>query len=280
MDNIELKSLVPEFLEFYKKAEREGIDSEQRWKLWKEYYNFAAVPPGKEGEKLARVLLDESWDKYSQKINYISNWTLPHYQEVDQYLTKIKTLLGCEQPINLVLIYFVGAFDNNPFVAPYDEGRLALCLPIETEVSDITLPHELTHIVHSRTASLKVEWERTIASLILQEGLATQVSKYIIPGKEDKYYIEHKDGWFESCNSKRNDILKGILPYLEDSTSESLFKFTFGMGTTDTEREAYFAGWEIVNGLLEEGVTFREIASVQEDEMPDYLLEKYPMLLN
>ena len=272
-------NLVPKFLDFYNKAKLEGVDSEKRWDLWQEHYNFAAVPPGNEGKKMARTLLDKSWDQYNQKIKYIKNWTLPNHIEIDQHLVKIKSLLGYEQPINLVLIYFVGGFDNNPFVALYDQERIALCLPIETEVSDITLPHELTHIVHSKTAGLKVEWERTIGSLVLQEGLATQVSKYLIPGKEDKHYVEHKDGWFDSCQSKREQILNGIFPYLNDSTTETLVKFTFGTGTTNTEREAYFAGWEIVSALLEEGITFKEIASIQETQIPNYLLKIYPMLL-
>lgn len=280
MNNIEIKNLVPKFLDFYKRAEREGVGSEERWDLWQEHYNFAAVPPGQDGEKLAKKLLEESWDQYKQKINYIENWALPNHQEVEEYLAKIKSLLGCEQPINLVLVYFVGGFDNNPFIAPYDQERSALCLPIETEESAITLPHELTHIVHSKTAGFKLEWERTIASLILQEGVATQVSKYIIPGEKDNYYVEHKAGWLDSCKSKRNTILKGIFPYLDDSTSKSLFKFTFGTGTTNTEREAYFAGWEIVNVLLEEGITFREMASIQEDEIPNYLRKIYPRVLN
>src|SRR5699024_1561909 len=189
MNNIELKNLVPTFLEFYKRAEQ-VVDSEERWNLWKKHYNFAAVPPGAEGEKIARTLLDDSWDRYKKNINYIRNWTIPDHQEVEQYLKEIKSLLGCEKPVNIVLIYFVGGFENNPFIAPYDHERLALCLPIESESSDITLPHELTHIVHSKTADLKIKWERTIATLVLQEGLATQVSKYIVPGKEDKHYVE------------------------------------------------------------------------------------------
>jgi len=279
LDNIEIKNLVPKFLDFYARADFEGIDNKERWELWKKHYNFAAIPPGDEGKKLARKLLDNAWDKYTQKINYIRNWQ-PEPKLVEDHLSNVKSLLGCQKPINLVLIYFVGGFENNAFVAPYDQGRLALCLPVECGDSDITLSHELTHVVHSMTANHTAEWERTIASTILQEGLATHVSKHLVPGKEDKCYIEHKEGWFSSCKSRRTEILKGIFPYLDDSSSESITRFTFGNGTTNTEREVYFVGWEIVNFLLEQGITFEEIAWVQEDEIPNYLRKVYPKLIN
>ncbi|MFE8699767.1 DUF2268 domain-containing putative Zn-dependent protease [Cytobacillus sp. FJAT-54145] len=277
MDHIELINLVPKFLDFYKRADIEGIDSEDRWDLWKEHYNFAAVPPGDEGRKMARVLLDNAWGNYAQKINFIKSWE-PEHKSVDHYLAKVKSLLGCQKPIKLVLIYFVGGFENNAFVAPYDKERVALCLPIECGDSDILLSHELTHVVHSTTANLTAEWERTIASTILQEGLATQVSKHLVPGKKDHCYIEHKEGWFDSCKSNRTEILKGLFPYLDDSSSETITRFTFGTGTTNNEREVYFVGWEIVKFLLEEGITFEEIARVQEVDIPNYLREVYPKL--
>lgn len=79
------------------------------------------------------------------------------------------------------MIYFVGGFEDNPFVAPIGENKVALCLPIETEQSDIYLVHELTHTVHQKTANMKNDWERNIASIFMQEGLATHVSKHLIP---------------------------------------------------------------------------------------------------
>ncbi|UCZ51544.1 DUF2268 domain-containing putative Zn-dependent protease [Bacillus shivajii] len=279
MDNIELKNLVPMFLNFYKRAQLECSDNETRWELWKELYNFAAVPPGKEGEIHARNLLDDAWEKYGQKITYINEWK-PNPNEIENYLTEVKTLLGCKEQINIVVIYFVGGFENNAFVAQYDKERLALCLPIECGESNIILAHELTHIVHSKIARFTGEWERTIASTILQEGLATQVSKHIVPGEPVGHYIEHKKGWLDSCKLMKEKIIKGIFPYLNDSSPEVINKFTFGTGTTNNDREVYFVGWQLVNFLLEKGKTFRQIARIQEGDIPNYLREAYPKLLN
>ncbi|WP_166805899.1 hypothetical protein, partial [Jeotgalibacillus sp. R-1-5s-1] len=72
----------------------------------------------------------------------------------------------------------------------------------------------------------------------------------------------------------------GIIPYLDDSSSELITRFTFGTGTTNHEREGYFVGWELVNLLLEEGITLEEIAAIKEEDMPDYIKEVYPRLLS
>ncbi len=276
MDKIEILNLVPKFLAFYHKANKLEIDPEERWALWEDYYNFSAVPPGVEGRRMARNLLDTAWARYAEAISFIENWK-PDEEKVREFLSKVKTLLSYAQPIDFVVVYFVGGFENNPFVAPFDDGRLALCLPIELRNSDITLAHELTHVVHNYTANLTAEWERTIASTILQEGLATRVSQFLVPGHPDELYIEHRKGWLQSCKENRREIIRGIYPYLEESSSEAVTRFTFGKGTTNHDREAYYVGWEMVNFLLTQGDTFVEMASIQEKDIPDYLQESYSL---
>lgn len=277
MDNIEVKNLAPKFLKFYNLANEENITLDDRWELWKEYYGFAAVPPGEGGEKIARNLLDKAWEKYEEKIDYIKTFE-PDLDRLESYLTDIKSLLGCNECIDLAIIYYVGGFENNAFVAPTDENGLALCLPIEGSNTDIILTHELTHIVHSKIAGLTTQWEKTVASLILQEGLAMHISRYMNPGEENEIYIEHKEGWLKSCRRKKGNILEGIYPYLEDSSSNAIFKFTFGAGTTGHEREAYFAGWEFVGRLLDEGVSFKDMANVKEMDIPKYMKHNYPVV--
>ncbi|WP_317935045.1 DUF2268 domain-containing putative Zn-dependent protease [Sporosarcina aquimarina] len=261
---------MPNFLNFYELANQPDHDETARWELWEGHYNFAAVPPGDQGQAMARQLLEDAWKEYGQHLSVIEKWS-PDIEKVKAHLTKVKEVLGYDLPIQLVVIYFVGGFENNAFVAPFDEDRLALCLPIENGDSDITLVHELTHVVHARTAHLTAEWERTIASTILQEGLAAQLSKYVIPGKTDECYIESKKGWLQSCAKKKREIILGIIPFLTDSSSETVTKFTFGNGTTGHEREAYYAGWEIVHSLLEQGNTFEQIAHIKEEKIPKYL---------
>lgn len=283
MDDLKVINLVPKFCAFYEKAKDSSIDEETRWNLWKEHYNFAAVPPGEQGQQMARRLLANAWEKYHVHIGKIQNWSAETAEErIQECLKKIKALLGYDGEIQIVVVFFVGGFENNAFVTFLENERVALCLPIEDRgLSEIVLAHELTHIVHSHTARFTIRWERTIASTILQEGLATQVSKFLVPGKPDEDYIEldFRKGWLASCHQKRIDILKGIYPYLDDSSSEAVTKFTIGTGTTNTEREAYYVGWKVVEYLLANGRTFKEIPHIQEKDMPDFMREIYPSLL-
>lgn len=269
MNKIEIINLTPKFLSFYKDA-KESADPDTRWELWKERYRFSAVPPGEEGMKMARRLLDQAWNQYHKHIDYFEQWK-PNNEKAHAFLADIQAKLGCKEEIDIALIYFVGAFENNAFVAPYKENRLAVCLPIESGNSDITLAHELTHIVHAKTAKLSGAWERAIATIIIQEGLATRMSKEIVPHQQDAAYIEYTDGWLQECQTFKNQIIQGIIPYLEHSSSEVVAKFTIGSGTTNHEREAYYVGWVLVEYLLEKGITLKEIAHMQEHELVEFV---------
>lgn len=280
MDKIEIVNIVDKFLYFYQLALEQKASEEERWALWQEHYHFAAVPPGVEGQQLARKLLADAWEKYPAHIDYIKTWKA-NETIIQTYLEKVKEVLQCKEPIHLVIIYFVGGFEKNPFVAPYDETRLALCLPIETGNDDILLAHELTHIVHAKTASLSGDWERSIATVILEEGLATRVSAHIVPGENDREYVEFTEGWLEKCQKNNRSILSGIIPYLQANQSEILMRFTFGEGTTGMEREAYFVGWEIVAHLITENKwTFATLASIPTEQHPSLIGQAIDTYLN
>ena len=227
---------------------------------------------------MARTMLEDAWDQYELAIPQLEAFQ-PDEQAISNSMKELKKLLGCDEDISIAVLYYVGAFEGNAFVAPYSDGRLALCLSIETDGADIALAHEMAHIVHSKTANLSMEWERSIASTVLQEGLAMRASQQIVPGYPNEAYSDHKPGWLETATSKGTAILNGILPHLEDSSTEALQQFIFGKGTTGIEREAYYAGWVLVETLLNDGVSFQEIASIPEDQMPDYVRKNLEMLI-
>jgi hypothetical protein len=92
LDKVELLNLVPKFLSFFHQANKPEIDVEKRWSLWKEHYNIAAVPPGDDGKKMARNLLDTAWQNYAEHLSFIEKWE-PNEEKVRDYLTKVKALL-------------------------------------------------------------------------------------------------------------------------------------------------------------------------------------------
>ena len=249
------------------------------FELWEEHYNFAALPPVEERREMARAMLEEAWAQYESIIPQLEAFQ-PDDQAISNSLKELKQLFGCDEDISIAVLYYVGAFEGNAFVTPYNDGRLALCLSIETGSPDIALAHEMAHIVHSKTANLSMEWERSIASTVLQEGLAMRASQQIVPGYPDEAYSDHKPGWLEAATSKGAAILNGILPHLEDSSNEALQQFIFGKGTTGIEREAYYVGWVLVEALLNEGVSFQEIASIPEDKKyQDYVRKNLKKLI-
>lgn len=269
-DSIEIKNLVPKFLDFYNKAAR--CDEETRFELWKKHYGFAAVPPGEEGARLAKQQLEAAWEQYEKVIPFLEQWS-PDSEKIQQYLSRIKSVLEYNEVVDVVLIFFVGAFDGNAFAAPYGENRIAVCLPVEDGENEITMVHELIHLVHGKITGFSASWVRAVASLVFQEGLATQLSKYLVPGHKDEVYVEAEEGWLQECCKDSKQILQGMKPCLKESSPERVFQFTMGAGTTGKAREGYFAGWKLIGDMLEDGWAFSDIARIREEDMVDALVK-------
>lgn len=269
-DNIEIKNLVPKFLEFYRKAV--GCDGETRFELWKKHYGFAAVPPGEEGARLAKRQLESAWEKYEKVIPFLEQWT-PDPEKIQEYLSGIKSVLEYDESIDVVLLFFVGAFDGNAFAAPYGENRIAICLPVESGENQITVVHELIHLVHGTMTGSSMSWEKTVASLVYMEGLATRLSRHLLPGYPDEAYVEHQEGWLQACRRDAEQILQGMKPYLHERSAERAFQFTMGSGTTGKMREGYFAGWKLIGDMVEDGWSFPDIARIREEDLVRILME-------
>jgi len=59
----------------------------------------------------------------------------------------------------------------------------------------------LGHLVHNQLANLKVEWERPVAQMILEEGIAMHTRIILILGKEKKDYLVAKNEWINACSA-------------------------------------------------------------------------------
>src|SRR5699024_3140031 len=86
-------------------------------------------------------------------------------------------------------------------------------------------------------------------------------------------YIEMgvEPGWLQYCHEHRTKILNGITPYLSESKGEVIEKFIFGTGASGHKREAYYAGWELVNSELKKGVSFKQLAAIKPKDIPSYV---------
>jgi len=50
-------------------------------------------------------------------------------------------------------------------------------------------------------------WERPVAQIVVEEGLATRVTEALVPGREPAAYVEFSPGWLARCEARREAIL-------------------------------------------------------------------------
>jgi hypothetical protein len=266
---LEVKDLSPRFLMFYAAANADSISPARRWALWKERYDFAAVPPGPVGDSLARALLEQGWPQYPKVLERIRTEGPTAAKEARWTVDTIARLLELERPLRVKLVLYVGALEGNAYTVVPDSVPV-VALPLEAPPRERALlaAHELTHAVHFGTAHLPGGWERSIAQTVLSEGLAMRVAQRVHPGLPDAAYTEYHPGWLRDADARRAAILTGIRGSLDARDGATVTKFTFGSGATGLEREAYYVGWRVVGCMLDQGMSLADVARVPVERMP------------
>jgi hypothetical protein len=262
-----IRDLTPKFLAFYDSATKEHADEAKRWELWRESYGFAAVPPGPEGETMARKMLDTAWPRYASALSVIRKGAAGIQPPPQKTLQSVANLLDASVPVKATLVVFVGDFSNNAFTAPGANGP-TVAIPVEGLGAALSMTHEFTHVVEAEQAHLSLDWTRSIAHTIFAEGLAMRATEKLHPGLAAKDYVgELSPDWFARARAKRAAILADIAPHLADSDSAAVMKYTMGTGGAGIDREAYYAGWIVIEDLLKHGWSFARLARVSDAEM-------------
>lgn len=277
---VTVDDLTPKFLKFYDAAKKENASPDRRWELWKELYDFAAVPPTPEGQKIARDLLDKAWPRYPDVLDTIRGGAANLTPDPEAAVRAIAELLKPDQPVNITLRVYVGGFEENAFTAA-GKTRITTSIPLEiaAEPRGRLMLHELTHAVHIAMGSFSGGWVRSIGATVVSEGLATRTAQKLSPGQPEQLFVEYTPGWLAEANSKQTEILKSILPVLASEQSEDVMRFTMGKGPNGIEREAYYVGWIVVAHWLENGMTLAEIARIPEKETPQRVAEAIEQIL-
>jgi hypothetical protein len=245
------------FAAFYAKATEDHADEAHQWKLWKDMYGFAAVPPTPEGEQTARRMLDQAWPRYASALPRIARGAAVFSPPPGTVLTQVSHLLKADIPIHVRLIAYVGDFDGNAYTAGDEKGQPFTAVPVEVDTG-LVMTHEFVHVVNAELAHLSLGWRRTVAHTIFTEGLAMRATQSLHPGQPDKSYTgEFSKDWLARCEQKRQLILEDLKPDLSSDDADAVMKYTMGQGGAGIEREAYYAGWLIVGDMLKRGWSLR-----------------------
>jgi hypothetical protein len=268
---LHVKNDVPKFERFYRDASKPGVTEAKRWALWQQEYGIAAVPPTPEGQKLARKQLDAAWPRYKALLPQLPALTSRAIASANVAVRRISQQLDPQAtPATIVLLVYVGQFDNNAFSVPAMNGAPPETLmPVETPNIELLLAHELSHDVNFALAGVKNSFGAPLGETIFLEGLAMRSASRVFPGQPDSAYTEMPGdhGWLANCLRQKTAVLRGVSTYLHRSGPEIGARFTFGDGTTGMHREAYCAGWIIFGTLLEHGQTLAHLATIPEDRM-------------
>ncbi|MGW5015593.1 hypothetical protein ACWEOR_26430 [Micromonospora chalcea] len=107
-------------------------------------------------------------------------------------------------------------------------GRYALFLAVEQlgppEDLDLLVRHEAAHVVHDRGAAIRDWPEYGVANALFTEGLATQVTAELDPGRPDEEYLwfgrpGHRQ-WLDECRRRWPEILRRVRADLDATDVE------------------------------------------------------------
>jgi Predicted Zn-dependent protease (DUF2268) len=269
--SLEIADRVSKFQAFYAEATVKPLDADARWALWKQDYDIAAVPPGSDGDAMARRLLDGAWRKYPALMPELPMLQREAEANAYQAFDRINALFETKgTPILSRIVFYVGQFDHNAYTVPPMEGHPAtVMMPIENVELRLILAHELTHSVQMQLAHVKNSFGAPVGETMFLEGLAMRTAQKVFPGRPDAAYAQMPgDGdWLAQCNRKKNSVLAGIAADLDKGGREIATKYSFGQGNTGMHREAYCAAWIVMGKILDSGRTLPELARIPEDQM-------------
>jgi hypothetical protein len=268
---LDIDNRVPKFETFYRDATAKPLSDDARFRLWQKEDGLAAVPPGAQGDAMARKLLDAAWSKYPALQPKLASLTASAEATARAMFAKDNAILGtANDAIHARLVLYVGQFDNNAFTVPPMNGKPAIVLmPVENVNLRIALAHELTHAIHTQLIQAKNSFGAPVGETMFLEGLAMRTSQRAIAGFPDAAYVEMPGdkGWFARCKARKASILKGIAADLDKSGNDVAMKYTFGKGNTGLPREAYCAAWFVMGDLIASGKTLPQLARISEDRM-------------
>ena len=169
----------------------------------------------------------------------------------------------------MTLLVYVGGLEPNAFTTAQD-GVPTVALPVEAAPFDRgpMMAHEFTHAAQIAMGTMAGGWVRTVGETVLAEGLAMRTAQALFPDRPAAAFVELTPGWLARSDALRPRILRDVRTALASSRSDDVMRFTMGTGPAGVDREAYYAGWIVVDWWLRHGLTLADIARIPEAEAP------------
>ena len=270
--SITVRDLTPKFLAFYRDATARPVTPDERFALRKREYDFAAVPPTPEGDRIARRLLDAGWPTYASLLGRIEGGAAGLQPAPLLLLQNVADTLRADRPVHVNLLVYVGANEGNAFTTAGADDVPTVAVPVEESPHSRApvMAHEFTHAAQIAMGTNAGGWVLSIGETVLAEGLAMRVAQHLYPDRPATSFVEmaSEPGWLARSDAKQRDMLRDVRQRLASRTSEDVMRFTMGVGPSGFDREAYHAGWVIVEYWLFHGMSYGDIARIPEADAP------------
>lgn len=149
----------------------------------------------------------------------------------------------------LDLVLMVGNHTSNGWVAELD-GRQSLFLALEflgdPPFDSLLVSHEALHVAHLRSGA--ADWPEDVGTSLIQEGLATAVSRELRLGLSESSYLwfdDHHDSWVKNCAESERAIATVVLEDLATSADVPRVKGLFAANSQTgalPSRSGYWLG--------------------------------------
>ena len=268
---LEIVNRVPKFEAFYAKATAKPLGEAARWALWKADYGIAAVPPGPEGQKIARQQLDEVWKRYPALAPKAAALEKKGAEAARKAFKRINTLFKTKNaPIRTRVVFYVGQFDGNAYTAPPMAGHAStVMMPVETPEIGAVFARELTHSVNMQLAHVKNGFGAPVGETMFLEGLAMHTAQVVDPGRPDRddVAMAGDKGWYSRCLAHKGKNPRRHRARSGQGGPEDCPQVHLRQGQHRHAPRALLRRLDRHGSIARSGITYPALARVPEDEM-------------
>lgn len=299
-----LINLVPDFLAVTESGDPVAAYAdyfERHQNLLRSYWrNYVIEPEGPHFQEVMRATALASRDDLRRMLSEVDVVALARDTEL-----RCQSLLDVDADFDIVLMVGVGAANAGELVVD-GRGIAFVCLEhftgatnhqthglgLDPELMQMWLAHEITHVVRYTSPRSKSEmrslvadaggtysyWETgrraALKELVINEGLAVQVSRAACPGHAAWDYFGYGRKEFSSVRDSEGFVARAILRDLERAGLGLRLRYLSGgmsdaartvAGTVIPERAGYFIGTRMVEpAIAQHGLAWAVRASADE----------------